>query len=191
MISSWPPGPVLEMRMEPSASTNTCCASSPSDHSRSPSRISIRRSERADSRRSASGMPSRSAACFAPDLAQSVAFGDDRYRQLCQLLRDQLPAAGYKVPELPEPPTFKADSSRELDLDAVGAVIFTSGFPARLRPLGSPAGLRRMGLPADGGWHQHGRARPLLRRRPLPAQTEVVAHARCRRRRRGSRPPHR
>ena len=65
---------------------------------------------------------------FASDLAQSVAFGDERYRQLCQLLREQLPAAGYDIPDLPEAPPFEADPAPELDLEDVAAVVFTSGF---------------------------------------------------------------
>lgn len=79
-----------------------------------------------------------------PDLAQSVAFGDERYAQLCQLLRDQLPAAGYEVPDLPEPPPFKADPPHELDLNALGAVIFTSGF--------RPDYARWVHLPAFDEW---------------------------------------
>jgi len=69
-----------------------------------------------------------SRARFAPDLAQSVAFGDQRYAEMCAMLRKQLPAAGFDVPELPVPPPFVADPSLEIDLDGFGAVIFTAGF---------------------------------------------------------------
>jgi putative flavoprotein involved in K+ transport len=65
---------------------------------------------------------------FAPDLADSVAFGDQRYADMCKVLREQLPAAGFDVPELPEPPPFVADAPLEADLDGLGTVIFTSGF---------------------------------------------------------------
>lgn len=65
---------------------------------------------------------------FADDLAESVAFGDARYADLCKLLRDQLPARGLPVPDLPEPPTFRADPPLEISLRGLGAVIFTSGF---------------------------------------------------------------
>ncbi len=65
---------------------------------------------------------------FAPDLLESVAFGDARYREVCKLMQDQLPARGIAVPALPEPPPFHADPLLELDLDGFGAVIFTSGF---------------------------------------------------------------
>ncbi len=65
---------------------------------------------------------------FAPDLADSVAFGDQRYAEMCKVLREQLPAAGFEVPELPVPPPFVADPPLEVDLDGFGTVIFTAGF---------------------------------------------------------------
>ena len=65
---------------------------------------------------------------FADDLAESVAFGDARYAALRNLLRDQLPGKGFPVPELPDPPPFRADAPCELDLGDFGVAIFTSGF---------------------------------------------------------------
>ena len=65
---------------------------------------------------------------FAPDLAESVAFGDARYAEVCNLMRDQLPARGISTPVMPTPPPFHADPPLELELDGFGAVIFTSGF---------------------------------------------------------------
>jgi len=65
---------------------------------------------------------------FAPDLLESVAFGDARYGEVRRLMQDQLPVRGIAVPELPEPLPFHADPPREVDLDGFGAVIFTSGF---------------------------------------------------------------
>jgi putative flavoprotein involved in K+ transport len=67
-------------------------------------------------------------AYFAADLAESVAFGDARYRDVRQLLTEQLPAKGMTPPPLPDPPPFHADPPLELDLSGFGAVIFTSGF---------------------------------------------------------------
>jgi putative flavoprotein involved in K+ transport len=69
-----------------------------------------------------------SSARFAPDLLQSVAFGDTRYRDLRRLMQEQLTAKGMAVPEMPDPPPFQANPPSELDLDGFGAVIFTSGF---------------------------------------------------------------
>jgi putative flavoprotein involved in K+ transport len=65
---------------------------------------------------------------FADDLAESVAFGDARYSDLCKLLKDQLPGLGFDVPELPQPPPFHVDPLTEVGLAGFGAVIFTSGF---------------------------------------------------------------
>jgi putative flavoprotein involved in K+ transport len=65
---------------------------------------------------------------FADDLAESVAFGDARYADLRNLLRDQLPGKGFPVPELPHPPPFRADPPCQLDLGDFGVAIFTSGF---------------------------------------------------------------
>jgi putative flavoprotein involved in K+ transport len=65
---------------------------------------------------------------FAPDLAASVAWGDDRYRQFRDLVRKHCTEHGVEEPELPDPPPFDAASPEELDLAGVGAVIFTGGF---------------------------------------------------------------
>ena len=65
---------------------------------------------------------------FADDLADSVAFGDARYADIRAALSNQLAAKGMPVPELPDPPPFRADPPRELDLDGFGAVICTTGF---------------------------------------------------------------
>ena len=81
---------------------------------------------------------------FAPDLADSVAFGDQRYADICSLLRQQLPAAGFDVPDLPVPPPFVADAPLDVDLEAFGTVIFTSGF--------RPDYARWVHLPAFDEW---------------------------------------
>jgi putative flavoprotein involved in K+ transport len=81
---------------------------------------------------------------FAPDLADSVAFGDQRYSEICKLLREQLPAAGFDVPELPVPAPFAADAPLEVDLDSFGTVIFTAGF--------RPDYARWVHLPAFDEW---------------------------------------
>jgi cation diffusion facilitator CzcD-associated flavoprotein CzcO len=65
---------------------------------------------------------------FAPDLLESVAFGDARYLDMRQLMQEQLSAKGMAIPDLPEPHPFHADPPQELDLSEFGAVIFTAGF---------------------------------------------------------------
>jgi putative flavoprotein involved in K+ transport len=67
-------------------------------------------------------------AYFADDLAESVAFGDARYADIRTLLTDQLAARGIAAPDLPDPPPFRADPPRELDLRDFAVVIFTAGF---------------------------------------------------------------
>ncbi len=84
---------------------------------------------------------------FAPDLNESVAFGDARYADMCKLLRDQLPAKGQGVPEMPEPPPFHEDPPLEIALDGFGAVVFTTGFrPDYTRWVHFPA-FDEMGFP--------------------------------------------
>jgi putative flavoprotein involved in K+ transport len=77
---------------------------------------------------------------FAPDLLDSVAWGDARYEVVRKLLREQLPARGLTVPELPDLEPFRVAAPTDLDLDGFGAVIFTSGFrPDYARWVGLPA----------------------------------------------------
>jgi len=65
---------------------------------------------------------------FASDLAESVAFGDDRYTDICGLIAKTCEARGVPVPEMPPPPAFAASTSHALGLGDLGAVIFTSGY---------------------------------------------------------------
>ena len=65
---------------------------------------------------------------FAPDLSESVAWGDSRYEAVRKVLREQLPPKGFAVPELPDPEPFQVTPPTEVRLDGFGAVIFTSGF---------------------------------------------------------------
>ena len=90
----------------------------------------------------------RGRAYFADDLADSVAFGDARYGDIRAALSSQLAEKGMAVPELPDPPPFRADPPRELGLDAFGAVIFTAGFrPDSARWIRFPAVVDAMGFP--------------------------------------------
>lgn len=65
---------------------------------------------------------------FADDLADSVAFGDARWADLCEALRTGLPERGYPVPELPVPAPFSHQPVTDVDLHGFGAVIYTTGF---------------------------------------------------------------
>ena len=65
---------------------------------------------------------------FADDLAESVAFGDARYAELCLLIRKSCDSGGLMPPDLPPPTAFTAAAAESVDLAGFGAVIFTSGF---------------------------------------------------------------
>lgn len=65
---------------------------------------------------------------FARDLAESVAFGDARYAEICELIRKTSRARSVPAPEMPPPPAFVANAPETLDLNDIGTVIFTSGF---------------------------------------------------------------
>jgi putative flavoprotein involved in K+ transport len=65
---------------------------------------------------------------FAQDVAASVAFGDARYAEVCELIRKGCAAASTRPPEMVPPPPFHADSPQALPLAGFGTAIFTSGF---------------------------------------------------------------
>ena len=69
----------------------------------------------------------RGRAQFADDLGDSVAWGDDRYRQLAGLFAELARDRGLDPP-LQEPEPFDASSPASVELDRLGAVVFTSGF---------------------------------------------------------------
>jgi putative flavoprotein involved in K+ transport len=65
---------------------------------------------------------------FAPDLADSVAFGDARYAELRTLIHEHCARVGLDAPELPDPPPFDPTAPERLTADAFGVVLHTSGF---------------------------------------------------------------
>jgi putative flavoprotein involved in K+ transport len=65
---------------------------------------------------------------FAPDLAENVAWGDERHRQFMTLVRRLVAQRGLAEPELAEPAPLLCDAYEELDLAGFGAVIFAAGF---------------------------------------------------------------
>jgi putative flavoprotein involved in K+ transport len=65
---------------------------------------------------------------FAPDLHESVAWGDARYADICNLLQRAALDRGLRPPDLPAPRPLKADPPDELKTRALAAVIFTAGY---------------------------------------------------------------
>jgi putative flavoprotein involved in K+ transport len=69
-----------------------------------------------------------SVAHFAPDLEESVAWGDARYRELMDTFQKHAATRGIRVPGIAEPLPFRAETPESVDLSGFGAVIFTAGF---------------------------------------------------------------
>ncbi len=65
---------------------------------------------------------------FAPDLAQSVAWGDERYEQFMSLVRKLVAERGLGLPEIEPPSRFDPTAPESLDLAGFGAVLFAGGF---------------------------------------------------------------
>jgi putative flavoprotein involved in K+ transport len=65
---------------------------------------------------------------FAPDLAEIVAWGDERHVQLMDLVRRTIAERGMAPIDIPPPEPFDGDAPEELDLTGFGAVVFACGF---------------------------------------------------------------
>lgn len=65
---------------------------------------------------------------FAGDLAQSVAWGDERNRELMGLIRRAAAKLGYPVPDIREPEAFDPKAAEHVSLEGFGAVVFAGGF---------------------------------------------------------------
>lgn len=65
---------------------------------------------------------------FAPDLGDSVAWGDQRNAQIMGLVRKLVAERGLPRPEIAEPEPFSAEAPQELNLSGFGAVVFAGGF---------------------------------------------------------------
>jgi len=65
---------------------------------------------------------------FAPDLAESVAWGDARHRELMDLFRRTAAERGLEQPQVADPEPFDPTAPELLGLAGFGAVIVTGGF---------------------------------------------------------------
>jgi putative flavoprotein involved in K+ transport len=67
-------------------------------------------------------------ALFAPDLDQSVAWGDERYLQFRGLVDNLVSTQGLKPAALADPEPFTSSPPNSIDLGDLGSVIFAAGF---------------------------------------------------------------
>jgi putative flavoprotein involved in K+ transport len=65
---------------------------------------------------------------FAPDLAETVAWGDDRHRELMALVRATVAQRGLPLPEIRAPEAFIGRAPETVSLTGFGAVVFAGGF---------------------------------------------------------------
>jgi putative flavoprotein involved in K+ transport len=85
---------------------------------------------------------------FADDLQESVAWGDARYGDICNLLKQAALNCGTRPPELPEPQPLNTDPLDEINVRDLGAVIFTSGYrPAYRSWVRFPEAFDDLGFP--------------------------------------------
>jgi putative flavoprotein involved in K+ transport len=65
---------------------------------------------------------------FAADLGETVAWGDDRYRELREAVLKLAAEQGLDAPRMDDPGPFDPRAPERLDLAGFGAVVFTAGF---------------------------------------------------------------
>src|SRR3990170_1471782 len=71
---------------------------------------------------------SNGAVRFAGDLAESMAWGDERNRQIMDLIVRTAADLGYPAPDLSPPEPFDPSAPEQLSLAGFGVVIFAGGF---------------------------------------------------------------
>jgi len=84
---------------------------------------------------------------FAPDLAASVAWGDERYSELAGRIRKHVADHGLPAFDMPEPDPFDAAAPEELDLSGFGAVVFAGGFRPNYTWVRFPDAFDALGFP--------------------------------------------
>ena len=84
---------------------------------------------------------------FADDLGESVAWGDDRYREMAGRVDKLVEERGLPAPALEEPAPFDGAAPQELDLSGVGSVIFAGGFRPDYGWVDVPGAFDELGFP--------------------------------------------
>ena len=89
---------------------------------------------------------------FADDLADTIAFGDQRRTDFLGLVRRLVAERGLNEPELPEPEPLRVEPVTELDLSGFGAVVVTAGYrPDYASWVGIPGAFDAFGFPEHEG----------------------------------------
>jgi putative flavoprotein involved in K+ transport len=70
-------------------------------------------------------------AVFAPDLAQTIAFGDEAFGMIRDLIRGAFERTGRTAPEIPPPTPLAPDPLELLDLGPFGTVVVATGYRSR------------------------------------------------------------
>jgi putative flavoprotein involved in K+ transport len=86
---------------------------------------------------------------FDDDLADSIEWGDARYRDFSRLVERLCSERGLGVPALPDPPPFVADPSTLVDARSIGTIIFSGGFRPDYSWVHVTGGFDPMGFPAQ------------------------------------------
>jgi putative flavoprotein involved in K+ transport len=85
---------------------------------------------------------------FAPDLAETVAWGDDRYRDFRKLVMNLVDERNLPPPEMPDPEPFDDGAPESVDLDGLAAVVFAGGFRPDYRSwIDVPGAFDELGFP--------------------------------------------
>jgi putative flavoprotein involved in K+ transport len=65
---------------------------------------------------------------FAPDLDQTIAWGNERYLQFRGLVDNLVSTRGLEPPALDDPEPYTSSARDSIDLADIGSVIFAAGF---------------------------------------------------------------
>jgi putative flavoprotein involved in K+ transport len=86
---------------------------------------------------------------FDDDLGATVAWDDDRYREVRAQIERLSAARELPDPDLPEPEPFLADAPSEIDAGSVGSVIVSGGFRPDYSWIRVPDVVDEMGFPSQ------------------------------------------
>jgi Pyridine nucleotide-disulphide oxidoreductase len=86
---------------------------------------------------------------FVDDLADSIAWGDARYRDFSGLVQRLVAERGLETPDLPDPAPFVQDASPPVDAGSIGSIIFSGGFRPDYSWIHVAGGFDSMGFPAQ------------------------------------------